>query len=489
MSPEQARGKPADARSDIFSFGLVFYEMITGKRAFEGANPASIIAAILEREAPALEPEALNRVVKACVAKNPADRFQTARDLKRAIEWSALGDGDTPRPDAASAFSVVGLETWRRWWRLWAWLRWRCCTFAKNHPRRTPCRNWSSASLRRAVGILLPWVDLPSTEFHLTGQQFCIAKPTADSTCEDWSLLQDQTMPRFDWYGDVFWSPDSKSIAFSTTSGLMKMRVPNGAPELVTGVVAYRGGNWGDNGVILFAGQDSSPGGVSLYGVPAAGGRAFPIEVPGLKEGRYFIPAFLPGGDDFLFLFAPLDSAVAQLYIATLRGGKAVDPRLLFSNDTAAAFTSSGGGRILFVRNDNLYAQKIDVKARRLIGDTELVQERVASTATTHSAYFSVSVSGTLVWRSGTAVISQVTVFDRKGNRTGTAGASVPAVSISLAPDEAHVLVSSEAGAWVMESNGPGRISLGSALAKLLWSPDGSGVIGVRGTEIYQRAP
>jgi hypothetical protein len=160
---------------------------------------------------------------------------------------------------------------------------------------------------------------------------------------------------------------------------------------------------------------------------------------------------------------------------------------LLFSNDTSAVFTSAGGGRILFVRNDNLYAHKFDVRGRRLTGDPELIQERVASNSAFRNAYFSVSSTGTVVWRSGTAVTSQVTVFDRKGNRIGTAGTSVPAGVISLAPDEAHVLVSSEAGSWVMESDGPGRTSLGYAQARF-WSPDGAGVIGVRGAEIVQRS-
>ena len=115
MSPEQAQGKEADARSDIFSFGLVLYEMITGKRAFEGSNPTSIIAAILEREAPALEPERLNRVVRACLAKDPADRFQTARDLKRAIEWSVSAKGEEERTRARrSSPPVAGVERGRR---------------------------------------------------------------------------------------------------------------------------------------------------------------------------------------------------------------------------------------------------------------------------------------------------------------------------------------------------------------------------------------
>ena len=91
MSPEQVEGKEADARSDIFSFGLVLYEMITGRRAFDGDSAAMVMAGILEREAPALEPEGLNRVVRTCLAKDPDDRFQSARDLKRAIEWSDSG--------------------------------------------------------------------------------------------------------------------------------------------------------------------------------------------------------------------------------------------------------------------------------------------------------------------------------------------------------------------------------------------------------------
>jgi hypothetical protein len=146
------------------------------------------------------------------------------------------------------------------------------------------------------------------------------------------------------------------------------------------------------------------------------------VTVPDLRQGVYYNPEFLPGSEDFLFEFAPADSEAAEVYMATLDGQKAINPRLLLSNETAAAFTPSGGGRLLFVRNDNLYSQRLDLKARKLSGDPELIQERVASFVGTRTAYFSVSRNGTLIWRSGTALVSQVTVFDRKGNRTGVAG-------------------------------------------------------------------
>ena len=106
MSPEQLQGRDADARSDIFAFGLVLYEMLTGRRAFDGTSAASVIGAILERPAPIVQPELLhrsvNRIIATCLAKDPEDRFQTARDLKRSIEWSQLGHEPAAREQRTS---------------------------------------------------------------------------------------------------------------------------------------------------------------------------------------------------------------------------------------------------------------------------------------------------------------------------------------------------------------------------------------------------
>jgi serine/threonine protein kinase len=493
MSPEQASGKPADKRADIWSFGVLLWELLTGHRLFEGETVSHILADVLRGpidfdKLPRATPAAIRGLLCRCLDRNVKNRLRDIGEARIGIE--AALKGETPLLKGAQEPGGA-----RRLWLGWsvaAALAVGLATVAFLHFREKPPA--PSALPELALSIVPPSgrsltsvgglnVDRISPDgstvlYRATDNRFHIRRL---------SSLQDQSMPPFDWYGDPFWAPDSKSIAFPTLSGLMRMQVPNGAPELITTAVAERGGSWCSKGIILVAGLDSSPGGIGLYGVPATGGKAFPIEVPGLKEGRYYNPEFLAGGDDFLFLFIPLDSAGAQLFIATMRGGKAVDPRLLVGNTTAAAFTSAGGGRILFVRSDNLYAQKLDVKARHLIGDPQLVQEGVASSVVYRNAYFSVSSSGTVVWRSGTAVTSQVMIFDRKGNRKGAAGASVPADIISLSPDEAHVLVSSEAGSWVMESNGPGRTSLDSARSKL-WSPDGSGVMGVRGAEIYQRS-
>jgi serine/threonine protein kinase len=128
MAPEQREGKECDARSDILSFGLVLYEMIAGKRALDGSNPAA-----------ALEPEGLNRVVRACLAEDPADRFQTARDLKRVIEWSVSGDGETLQPSGAR----------RRWlgWSVAAALAVALAPVALLHVREKPLRAASFSAL------------------------------------------------------------------------------------------------------------------------------------------------------------------------------------------------------------------------------------------------------------------------------------------------------------------------------------------------------
>ena len=150
----------------------------------------------------------------------------------------------------------------------------------------------------------------------------------------------------------------------------------------------------------------------------------------------------------------------SEIYLATLRDGRAADPVLLMKNATAARYTPAGGGRILFVRNDNLYAQTLNRTARKLEGEPELVQQRVASSPAFHVAHFSVSRTGVVAWRPGTAGLSQVTIFDRQGKEIGTAGSPTVVQTLRLAPDETRLLVGFNGTAWLLEPGRPGQQQL-----------------------------
>ena len=168
----------------------------------------------------------------------------------------------------------------------------------------------------------------------------------------------------------------------------------------------------------------------------------------------------------------------SEIYLATLRDGRAADLVLLMKNATAVRYTPAGGGRILFVRNDNLYAQSLNRKTRTLEGGPELIQQRVASSPSFYAAHFSVSRTGVVAWRPGTAGLSQVTIFDRQGKEIGMAGSPTVVQTLKLAPDETRLLMGFNATAWLLEPGRPGRQQLEQGTADTLWSPDGSKLLG-----------
>ena len=191
---------------------------------------------------------------------------------------------------------------------------------------------------------------------------------------------------------------------------------------------------------------------------------------------RFSWPEFLPGSEDFLVLSGSVARGIEQpeIYLATLRDGRAADPVPLMKNATAARYTPAGGGRLLFVRNDNLYAQTLDRTARKLEGEPELVQQSVASSPAFHVAHFSVSRSGIVAWRPGTAGLSEVTIFDRQGREIGTAGSPTVVQTLRLAPDETRLLTGFNATAWLLEPGRTGQQQLDQGSLDMLWSPDGS---------------
>jgi hypothetical protein len=252
--------------------------------------------------------------------------------------------------------------------------------------------------------------------------------------------------------------------------------MPDGAPQSIALMEkASMGGSWSDAGTILLA--------ISwmLYFVPAGGGEPKLLEMPDrLGDGRNTYAEFLAGSEDFLFFHStPEDPGEGSIYLATLRDGKAVNPSLLLRNATPVRYTPAGGGRILFVRIDNLYSQKLNRSSRTLEGEAELVVQGIASGA---RADFSVARNGTLAWRPGSAAYTQATEFDREGNVMGTSGPKAIMQSLRLSPDEKQLLATGENGytGSLVDIGQTGRIDLPKGVGWIGWLAGGSKLIGRR---------
>jgi eukaryotic-like serine/threonine-protein kinase len=479
MAPEQASGKTVDRRCDIWSFGAVLFELLSGKRAFPGESVTDTLAMVLKVEPdwsalPDGTPAAARKLLECCLKKERGQRLQAIGDAQLLLETSVP---TAPPPKGRAVWPWAALAIVLAIIGAWGWLRPRpqaqmgqSFTLTIVPPKGTDLRpngNQSGAPLLS-----------PDGAYVLTGDLLRNLN----------SLQMEPLRSMAGLANEPFWSADSKWVAFPAGAAgiLWKVRVPDGAPEMVAQLRGlYHGGAWNQDGTIIMAAAEAGLWG--LYVLPP-GGALTRVEVPGLKDGSYYHPEFLPDGSDFVFMFRPGGAGEAEIFLATLRSGKVVNPVRLMQNRTAAHYTPAYGGRILFVRNDNLYARKLDLKERKLEGETELVQKGVASAAGPAVADFSVSRSGLVAWRPGTQALSQVVVLDRQGKRVGTFGPPNDFNYLRLSPDETHLLAhSDDIGSQLLENDRPGMLGLGQ-IAWWVWSPDGSRLLGRQGSRIVERS-
>ena len=278
--------------------------------------------------------------------------------------------------------------------------------------------------------------------------------------------------------GDSFWSADSTSVFFSSQGALVRIRLPDGAPEVVAQLPGFtRSGSANADGAILISSLQH------LYLLEAPGGEFKKLEVPDSWVETY--PEFLPNGKDFLY-----SQRNSGIHLASIEDGKIVNSVKLMDNDNQASYTPAGGGRIVFVRNNNLYSQTLDLSQRKLVGESQLILEGVGSIAS-HSANradFSVSRSGTVVWRPGRAASSQVTTFDRTGKVIGTTGPPLVAFTLSLSPDGTRLLAAGGSSTLLLNVGQPGSQGLGPTEFNA-WLPDGAGIVGFGRTETILTRP
>jgi Tol biopolymer transport system component/predicted Ser/Thr protein kinase len=489
MAPEQLEGKEADARSDIFAFGAVLYEMATGKKAFSGTSQASLIGSILRDDPPAISeiapmtPPALNRVVRTCVAKDPEDRFQTAHDVKLQLQWIAEGGSQAglPAPVVARRKNREKLA-----WALAgaAILAAGLATFG--YLRRAPAQAFRMRSFLLAPeksDFELAGVNGGSLTISPDGRQVTFAAKGQDGKAVLWlrSLGELTARPISGTAGATFpfWSPDSRFLAFFADGKLKKVDISGSPPLDLCDAPNGRSGGWSRDSVILFSPDTTT----ALSQVPAAGGPPMPATTLDAARGEttHRWATFLPDGKHFLYMAGShgqgTKSESNAIYVGALGSN---EKTLLLQARSNVAYAS---GYLLYMRERVLLAQPFEAGSRRFTGDPVALAEGVHYDTAFFRGVFSVSEKGLLVYGAGAAgTKSRLRWFDRAGKPTGEPiGEAADYDSLAIAPDGSRIAASivdpgtGTPDIWVFDSRGVRtRLTFGSQSAWPVWSPDGA---------------
>lgn len=491
MSPEQIQGQDADARSDIFSFGCMLYEMVTGTRAFAGKSGVSIMAAILEQDpAPmaslvALTPPELDRVVRTCLAKDPEARWQCMHDLERELRWiAAVPRSVTPAPNDTRPAARFGLLAWTVTAVLTAGLLGTGFVAYQHVREAAPTPGLVRFTIARPSGVSFAsaWRD-----FALSPDGKHIAYTGGlQGTNVIWvrSLDSIESRPLAGTEGALnpFWSPDAGSIGFVSGGTLKRIDVAGGPATDICEVPAggAAGGAWGEGDVILMGGMSSS-----LWTVNASGGTPVAVTaLDGSSESAHVFPYFLPDGRHFVF--GAIGTNLPRLKIGSLDSPSS---EVLLEGDATSTLGGYSAGHLLFTRGRTLMAQPFDPATRRLSGTPSALASDVAGAAS--------SRDGVLVYASGSArATSQPTWVNREGRVLSIVGEPGEYGNVALSPDERHLGVSFVTGpprnvdTWILALDGrsaPRRLTFDPAIeSQPLWSASSDRVVfGSNRTGLY----
>ena len=482
MAPEQVRAEGADARSDIFAFGAVLYEMLSGVRAFRRETTAETMTAVLRDDPPELSDPgrqvspALERIVRRCLEKNPEQRFQSARDLSFAL--GALSGTET------SGVSRVTAPA----------------------PRRVPILLWLSIALALAAVAAVTWF-VARRPVPMTRMQFALAVPD-EMSISHMALSRDGSMlvfvspeessalpmlyvqrvgsssvtllPGTQGASYPFWSPEGAYVAFFANGKLQKMAISGGTPQALATALAGRGGSWGRKNVIVFAADSSSP----LQRINADGTGMAPvtqgIRIPQDQSHRW--PLFLADGDHFLFWagnFSNIrDDRLSGIYETSLEGK---ERRLVTLCHSSFGFDA----RNLFYVDDQrqLVSIPFDVSAGTVSGSATVVANAVGFQPSTYWAAFANAQNGTVIYNTEVgAAQSALTWIDRSGKELGRINDPAIMDNPTLSPDGTRVALdisdekANNVDIWIESTAGAGnsRFTFDPAEEVVgVWSRDG----------------
>jgi eukaryotic-like serine/threonine-protein kinase len=483
MSPEQAMGREADARSDQFSLGSVLYELITGRRPFDKPTSIETLSAIVRDEAPPIRqlepstPTPVAWIVERCLQKDPNDRYASTRDLARDLanardrlsELTGRTEAAVARPRRFGAREIAA-------WTAAAALAVTALVINNARGTSSPPASVMRFALNPPAGARF-YSAFASSPFALSPDGKHVAF-TATSNgqrslwIQSFDSLQARQLPDTDEAVGPFWSPDGKQIGFFTMRQLKRIAVDGGESTVIAEITGAGGGGgaWSPDGVIIFAaGVD-----VALSRVSAGGGPVTELTHLDVShnEGGHVAPVFLSDGKHFVL--RTIGPEKTGIYIASL---DAPTPVRLSTEQSLLGF---GAGHLFFARGRTLLAQRIDAAAQKLVGDEIRVADDVEAGPLSNG--FAVSNNGTIVHWPGALVMSQPTWVSRAGAVLGTIGPRGVWGGLALSPDGNELAIDrfdGDPAIWRLDMRG-GMTQLASGAryqSSPLWLPNGTGLV------------
>ena len=491
MSPEQAKGKPVDNRADIWAFGVVLYELLTGVHVFQRDTMSDTLAAVLKEEPDwSRIPVRVRPLLQHCLEKDPKRRLRDIGDMHLLLETASV-PVETHRPWLAWGAVVVFVVA--------------LAALSLIHFRERPL---VSAPVQFQISSSGSLLEGDAFAVSPDGRHLAFAATGSDGVTHLWirdldslqvrvlsdshpvTLKPRRVVPPF------FWSDDSRFIGFQAAGKLAKIEISGGPAQAlcdVQGTVV--GGSWNRDGAIVFA--DNTRG---LMQVSAAGGVASPLTTfdPSRKEVVHVLPSFLPDGRHFLYLRASSILENSGVYVGSLNTKpEEQDSRRLLATTSGPVYapsSDSDSGHVLFLRQGTLMAQPFDARRLELSGEAVPVAEQVGSVL--DYGFFSASGNGVLVYRSGAGLDYQLTWFDRQGRVLAKVAKPGRYNSLAISPDGRRVAVSRTNpentpnwDVWLLDvgRNTSTRLTYEQVRATFpVWSADGNSVIfdSIRGGEV-----
>ena len=497
MAPEQARGKAVDRRADIWSFGVVLYEMVTGRRAFEGEEISDVLAAVLRQDIdwtalPAGAPLRLRQLLERCLERDPKLRL---RDIGEArVTIAKLESG---APDSSSTTAPVLAAAPRSTWMRTA-IAAAAAAVLTAAAILALLRPWARSAATPAVGrfSLLP---PPGTELYPDSTGVAVSPDgtmvafvvggITRSESQLWVRPLGSMTPRrlddADGASLPFWSPDGRRIGFFSGTKLKTIAVSGGRSEVLCDAPGGRGAAWNAANVIVFAPDAGGP----LYRISANGGSPTPVTSLDTtkKEYAHRFPTFLPDGDHFLYASLPGHNGQFDIYAESLSGGAASRTRI-GAMESAPVYAN---GWLLYSRQGVLIAQAFDAASLALRGDPIQLEDEPSmvldpSLSFTAARPVSVSTNGTLAYYSSPSLNTVAEWYDDQGRPAGTL--DIPQghyEHVTISPDGSHAVFvksisPSESSLWLVDLTRGSAVPLSSGKGRNdspVWSPDGSRVV------------